>query len=230
MLINSRSFAGGLDDAEQYLEQRRMVEPPVYNENRLKEKPIPEIPTEEMLEFANMSMENCDDNSSEISIEIDQTLATETDPLANSLSGSAVSEAYLDSTNEAQQLNSATEPGNEIQQSKSTAQRQSPNEAQELNSATEPGNEIQQLNLAVETNENAITEDKRFVPLFDPVNDAEINELLDDIKIVEYEDVTMVIKSSGLPKPMQICCSICMSFSGSFSERTFMISRDCKSK
>lgn len=178
MLIYSRSFVGELEDAEECLEQRRTIEPPVYNENRLKEKPIPEIPFEEMPDFSNISIEDRDETSSEISIdeEVDGTLAAGRDPLSNSLSGKPIAEPNLDSTNEAQQLNLAIEPANEIQQSNT-----------------------------VEINENAITEDdKGLVPLFNPVNDADVNDLLDDIEIDEYdEDVTMFIASAGLPKPMQ---------------------------
>lgn len=176
MLIYSRSFADRLEAAEQYLEQCRLNEPPVYAEKRLKEKPIPEIPNEELPEVANTSMEDDDETAIETSIEttiatlsetsideeVDHTLATETDPLADSLSGNPIPGPNCDSTNEAQQSNPAGA-------------------------------------------NNAINvDDKSLVPLFDPVNRAEVDELLDAIEIVtKYEGVTMIITSGGLPKPMQ---------------------------
>lgn len=201
MNYGTEHFFHATDDfeaAQRYLNHHRHAPPPLYNPARLLERPLPAFEVEVAnFRTGDESEYDIDEPPTEVSIENVLIPTTENDPLgdinprnANDFE-SGISEIIATVSNDAMvgSVCGDKEPLSETSIVELAAQ------------ARDEAN--LEANVSLETQNNITS--KEFVPLFemDKNKETEIMDLLDDKEIYEAEDVTMVIGSKGVPKPMK---------------------------
>lgn len=165
------------DDAVEFMDQRRNIEPPIYNNNRLKEFPIPNINIQD-----NREENTQDDEDSEVSI-------------------ASIAENHQDSSNLQNEDNSS---GNNVDANGSIETQSGIDEIEttvdfNIDENSNDGDPLLIVASDVEVKYGSIE-----LVSVHAGNSGAIDGLLDEPEIVNYdEDVVILIGQHGLPKPKQ---------------------------